>query len=106
MIEIQYGSQNYCSRAWKEIDEGHPVTIIIMGWRRRLIRHMVLLFIEYDQLSRKGKVSRGLYFRLGWKTLLSLPIMGGIIGLCHQARSVGLAVAADENGKTLEIKFG
>ena len=106
MTEIQYGSKNYAVRALKEIEEGRPVTLKIFGWRKKFIRHLVLLFIEYDQLSRKGKVSRGLLFSLGWKSLLSLPIMGSITGFCHVARSVGMAVAMDEKGEALEIKFG
>jgi len=67
---------------------------------------MVLLFIEYDQLARKGKVSRGLYFSLGWKSFLSLFVMGSITGLCHHARSAGMAVAVHEEGEVLEVRFG
>ena len=106
MIEIQYGSKYYAVRALREIEEGRPVTLKIFGWRKKFIRHLVLLFIEYDQLSRKGKVSRGLLFSLGWKSLLSLPIMGSITGLCHDARSMGMAVAVYEKGEVLEVRFG
>ncbi len=106
MIEIKYGSKNYAMQVWKEIDEGRPVVLKIFGWRRKLVRHMVLMFIEYDQLSRKGKVSRGFYFSFGWKSLLSLPITGSITGLCHHARSMGMAVVVYEKEEALEIRFG
>jgi len=105
MIKILYGSKNYAWRALGEIEEGRSVVLNVLGWRRRFVRHMVLLFIEFDQLSRKGKVSRGFYFSFGWKSLLSLLIMGSITGLCHEARSAGMAVAMDEKGEVLEIKF-
>lgn len=102
MIEIQYSSKDYASLVWKEIDEGRAVSLRISGWKSKFIYRLVLMFIEYDQLSRKGQVSRGLYFGLGWRSLFALSIMG----LCHHARSAGMAVAAYENGAGLEIKFG
>ena len=106
MIEIQYGSKGYAMQVWREIDEGRPVALEILGWRRKFVRHLVSQFIEYDQLSRKGKVSRGTFFSLGWRSLLSLPIMGSITGLCHHARSAGMAVSVNEKGAVLEIRFG
>ena len=93
-------------RAWNEIEKGHPVTLKIFGWKKKLIYHLVSQFIEYDQLVQKGKVPRALFFSLGLKSLLLLPIAGAVMGLCHHARSVGVAVAMDEKGEALEIKFG
>ena len=106
MIEIQYGAKEYALHAWNEIEKGHPVALKILGWRRKLIRHLVSQFIEYDRLARKGMVPRALFFSLGLKSLLLLPIAGAVMGLCHHARSAGMAVAMDEKGEALEIKFG
>jgi hypothetical protein len=106
MIEIQYGTKDYGLRAWNEIEEGHPVALKILGWRTKLIRHLVSQFIEYDQLTRKGKLSRGIFFSLGLKSLLSRPIAGAVMGLCHHARSAGMTVAVYEKGEALEVRFG
>ncbi len=105
MIEIQYGAKGYALHVWNEIEKGHPVTLRIYGWKRKLIHHLVSQFIEYDQFSRKGRVPRILFFSLGLKSLLSLPIVGAVMGLCHHARSIGMTVAMDEEAKALEIIF-
>lgn len=88
-------------RVWNEIEKGRPVVLKIFGWRRKFIHSLVSLIIEYDQHSRKGTVSRGLFFSMGWRSLFALSISG----LCQHARSSGMAVAMDEKGETLEIKF-
>ena len=101
MLEISYGEKGFASRAWKEIEAGRPVALKVVGRKRQVILRALSLYAEYDRLSRKGGVRRGLLLRLAWQTLRSSPF----IGLCNHARSAGMAVAAYEEGQILEVKF-
>ena len=102
MLEILYGEKGSVRRASKEIDAGRPVAIKIVGWKKHLIRRTLSLYAEYDCLSRKGEMRRGLYLNLAWRILLTPSIMG----LCMHAQSAGMAVAAyEDEEQTLEIRF-
>ena len=101
MLEISYGEKGSVLRAWKEIDAGRPVILKIVGRKRQFIRRTLSLYAEYDRLSRKGELRRGLHLSLAWRTLLSPSFMG----LCNHARSAGMAVAAYEKEQILEVRF-
>jgi hypothetical protein len=101
MLELAYDDNNYATLASKEIDAGWPVALKVVGRKRDSVLRMLSLYAKYDQLSRVGKVSRGLYFTLAWRTLFS----GSFIGLCLYVREAGMRVVAYEKGPTLEVRF-
>ena len=65
------------------------------------MKKLLALYAEYDHLSRKGMVPRGLFLNLSWRTLFAPSIMG----LCNHARSAGMAITVYEKGMVLEVRF-
>ena len=100
-MKVLYGEKKFASLAWKEIDAGRPVTLIVIGWKIKLIQKLLMLYRDYDRMSSMGEFQLKLVFSLTWRTFLS----PSFIGLCNHARSLGMAVAAYEQGSTLEVRF-
>lgn len=97
MIYIKYGTTNFATQVWGEIEKGNPVALQIYGWRKRIIHQLMSLYAEYSQ----GHGSRSLFFKIGWRSVFAPSIMG----LCNHARSFGMTVNVSEESNALIVKF-
>jgi len=101
MIELLYGTKDFAQLAEKEIRDGRPVAVRVVGWRKSFIYRTLSLYAEYDRVSRTGSMPRSLPLGLAWRTMLAPSLMG----LCHQARSSGMEIVIRGQGISLEVRF-
>jgi hypothetical protein len=101
MLELLYGAKDFDRIAWKEIDEGRPVALRVVGPKKARIHHILSLYDEYDRASRNGVNRRSSLWSFGWRAILA----PSIIGLCNHARLAGMSIVVLDKGSTLEVKF-
>ena len=101
MLELLYGAKDFDRIAWKEIDEGRPVALKIVGSKKTRVHRILSMYDEYDRASRNGVSRRGLLWSLWWRAMFA----PSIIGLCNHARLAGMSVVAVDKGSALEVKF-
>src|SRR5258706_14624493 len=98
MIELIYGAKNFDRIAWKEIDEGRPVTIRVTGVRKPFVYRILALYAEYDRESRSGRNRRDLLFAFGWRSIF----VPSLLGIVNHARLSGMSLTMKDQGSTLE----
>jgi hypothetical protein len=101
MIELLYGSKDFDRIAWREIDQGRPVSIRIARVRKAFIHRLLSLYAHYDQELRKGRNRRDLLFSFGWRGFFA----PALIGICNHARLAGMEIVVMDQGSTLEVRF-
>lgn len=99
MIELMYGAKDFASVADKEIREGRPVAIRVVGWRKGFIYRTLALYADYDRKA--GAVRKKTSLSLALRIMLAPQLMG----LCHQARSSGMEIVMRDHGSSLEVRF-
>jgi hypothetical protein len=99
MIELLYGVKDFVRLADKEIREGRPVAVRVVGWRKGFIYRTLALYAEYDR--RAGAVPKKMSLNLALRIMFAPSLMG----LCDQARSSGMKIVIRDQGSSLEVRF-
>jgi hypothetical protein len=66
VLTVQYGAHNFDDLAWRAIDRGEPLEVIVRGWRVPFVRRsMPLCEVFFGRERRSGRHRLSEILRLG-----------------------------------------